>query len=42
MGACLFITNEIDLFLMARMISVTDGQGEVEGYLPNSLREGFQ
>jgi prepilin-type processing-associated H-X9-DG protein len=34
-GSVLFITNEIDQFLMARMISVTDGQGETEGYSTN-------
>jgi prepilin-type processing-associated H-X9-DG protein len=32
-GSVIFITNEIDLFLMARMVSITDGQGDTEGYL---------
>jgi prepilin-type N-terminal cleavage/methylation domain-containing protein len=34
-GSVIYITNEIDLFLMARMVSVTDGQGDAEGYLAN-------
>ncbi len=33
-GSVLFIANDIDLFLMARMISITDGQGDAVGYLP--------
>jgi prepilin-type N-terminal cleavage/methylation domain-containing protein len=33
-GSVFFISNDIDLFLMARMISITDGQGDAVGYLP--------
>jgi hypothetical protein len=31
-GSGTWLANEIDLFLMARMVSINDGQGEVEGY----------
>jgi type II secretory pathway pseudopilin PulG len=31
-GSVAWINNEIDLFLMARMVSSTDNQGESEGY----------
>jgi prepilin-type N-terminal cleavage/methylation domain-containing protein len=34
-GSVFFVTNEIDMFLMARMISITDGQGDTEGYRAN-------
>jgi prepilin-type N-terminal cleavage/methylation domain-containing protein len=30
-GSVLFIANEIDQFLMARMVSINDGEGELEG-----------
>jgi prepilin-type N-terminal cleavage/methylation domain-containing protein len=30
-GSVLFIANEIDQYLMARMVSVNDGEGELEG-----------
>jgi prepilin-type N-terminal cleavage/methylation domain-containing protein len=33
-GSVIFVNNDVDLFLMARMISVTDGQGDAQGYLP--------
>lgn len=32
-GSVTWIANDIDLFLMARMVSINDGQGEAEGYL---------
>ena len=32
-GSVFFITNDIDLYLMARMICVTDGQGDAVGVL---------
>lgn len=31
-GSVFFLSNDVDQFLMARMVSTTDGQGEVEGY----------
>jgi len=34
-GSVIWINDEIDQFLMARMVSSTDGQGDIEGYLPN-------
>jgi hypothetical protein len=34
-GSTVFITNEIDQFLMARMVSINDGQGEIEGFSKN-------
>lgn len=33
-GSVFYLVNEVDQFLMARMISVTDGQGETEGFNP--------
>jgi prepilin-type N-terminal cleavage/methylation domain-containing protein/prepilin-type processing-associated H-X9-DG protein len=33
-GSVLWVTDDIDQFLMARKVSSTDGQGEAEGYLP--------
>ena len=32
-GSVVWLNNDIDWFLMARMISINDGQGEVEGQL---------
>jgi len=32
-GSGVWINNEIDLYLMARMVSINDGQGESEGFL---------
>jgi prepilin-type N-terminal cleavage/methylation domain-containing protein len=34
-GSGRWINNEVDQFLMARMISINDGQGEAEGYKAN-------
>jgi prepilin-type N-terminal cleavage/methylation domain-containing protein len=31
-GSGVWISNDVDLFLMARMVSINDGQGEVEGF----------
>jgi prepilin-type N-terminal cleavage/methylation domain-containing protein len=31
-GSVFFLANDVDQFLMARMVSVTDGQGETEGF----------
>jgi prepilin-type N-terminal cleavage/methylation domain-containing protein len=33
-GSGTFISDDIDQFLMARMVSINDGQGDVEGYVP--------
>jgi hypothetical protein len=33
-GSGMFISNDVDPYLMARMISICDGQGEVEGEQP--------
>jgi len=32
-GSGIWVNNDIDIHLMARMVSINDGQGEVEGYL---------
>lgn len=32
-GSITWLANDIELYLMARMISINDGQGNVEGYL---------
>jgi prepilin-type N-terminal cleavage/methylation domain-containing protein len=32
-GSGIWIANDVDLFLMARIVSINDGQGEVEGFL---------
>jgi prepilin-type N-terminal cleavage/methylation domain-containing protein/prepilin-type processing-associated H-X9-DG protein len=34
-GSVIFITDDIEQFLMARKVSANDGQGEVEGFLAN-------
>lgn len=34
-GSVRWINNEIDQFLMARLVSVNDGQGEIEGFSKN-------
>jgi Protein of unknown function (DUF1559) len=31
-GSGVWISNDVDLFLMARLVSIGDGQGEVEGF----------
>jgi hypothetical protein len=31
-GSSIFINNDIDQFLMARIVSINDGQGEIEGF----------
>jgi hypothetical protein len=33
-GSTTWIADEIDIFLMARMVSINDGQGNIEGYMP--------
>jgi prepilin-type N-terminal cleavage/methylation domain-containing protein len=33
-GSVFWISNDVDQFLMARQVSINDGQGEVEGQLP--------
>jgi hypothetical protein len=31
-GSGIWISNDVDFWLMARMVSINDGQGEVEGF----------
>jgi prepilin-type N-terminal cleavage/methylation domain-containing protein len=33
-GSGIWISNDIDLWLMGRMVSINDGQGELEGFKP--------
>ena len=35
MAVSVWLDNEIDQFLMARMVSINDGQGEIEGFSKN-------
>lgn len=34
-GSVTWVANDVELFLMARMVSATDGQGQIEGYRRN-------
>ena len=34
-GSVRWIDNDIDQFLMARLVSINDGQGEIEGFSKN-------
>jgi hypothetical protein len=33
-GSVLFISNDIEAHLMARMICINEAQGNIEGYIP--------
>jgi prepilin-type N-terminal cleavage/methylation domain-containing protein len=33
-GSGIWINNDVDVWLMARMVSISDGQGEIEGFKP--------
>jgi prepilin-type N-terminal cleavage/methylation domain-containing protein/prepilin-type processing-associated H-X9-DG protein len=37
-GSVSWLADEVDIFLMARMISINDGQGNIEGYIPPTTR----